>query len=178
MATEDRNGCLHGEKDGKFVSKDKTESKAYDSKDDFSELKKGIETGAKSGALNPNSKEAQKHGKLMYETFRKIKSDVPKIATNTGYSIEQIQKIKNYIFFNDEFDEDFDQAQTWDRLRKGIPIEADFIFIKHELLEIEYRKQGYSYDEAHELTQKKYNYHKAITEYNNAILKKERSNPI
>ena len=42
MATEDRNGCLHGEQDGKFVSKDKTESKAYDSKDNFSELKKRV----------------------------------------------------------------------------------------------------------------------------------------
>ena len=42
MATEDRNGCLHGEKDGKFVAKDKTKSKAYDSKDNFSELKKRV----------------------------------------------------------------------------------------------------------------------------------------
>ncbi len=46
MATEDRNGNLHGEKDGKFISKDKTESKAYDSKDKLGELKK--ESGIRS----------------------------------------------------------------------------------------------------------------------------------
>lgn len=42
MAIEDRNGCLHGEKDGKFVSKNKTEDKTYDSKDNFGELNKRV----------------------------------------------------------------------------------------------------------------------------------------
>ncbi|MBE7089312.1 MAG: hypothetical protein E7362_00740 [Clostridiales bacterium] len=42
MATEDRNGCLHGEDDGKFVAKTDTDKKAYDSKDNFSELKKKV----------------------------------------------------------------------------------------------------------------------------------------
>ena len=42
MATEDRNGCLHGEDDGKFVAKTNTDKKAYDSKDDFGELKKKV----------------------------------------------------------------------------------------------------------------------------------------
>ncbi len=135
-----------------------------------------MESGAKSGALNPNSQEAIKHGKLMYETFRNIKSDVPKIAKNTGIGKEEIERIKNYIFFNKEFDEDYDQAQTWDRLRHGNFIEADLIFLRHELLEIKYREQGLNYDEAHEIAQKEFNYQKAITEHNNAIIKKERNN--
>ena len=42
MAKEDKNGCLHGDKDGKFVSKNKTENKPYDSKDNFGELKKKV----------------------------------------------------------------------------------------------------------------------------------------
>ena len=45
MATEDRNGCLHKDADGKFVSKNKTEDKAYDSKDSFSELIVSNQTG-------------------------------------------------------------------------------------------------------------------------------------
>ena len=41
MATEDRNGCLHGDDDGKFVSKGDN-SKAYNSQDNLGELKKKI----------------------------------------------------------------------------------------------------------------------------------------
>ena len=176
MAIEDKDGRLHGDEDGKFVPKDKVEAKAYDSKDNFSELNKRINSGAKSGALNPNSERAIKHGKMMYQTFRNIKSDIPKIAETTGLSIAEIKKIKDYIFFNSEFDEDFDQAQSWDRLRHGVPVEADIIFIKHEILELSYREKGMDYDSAHALAQKEFNYQKAIKEYNYAIVKEKRNN--
>lgn len=137
-----------------------------------------IHNGAKSGALDSDNKDfdrALKHAELMYETYRNIQSDVPKIAKLTGYSENEIREIKEYVFNNLEFLPDFDQAQTWDRLRKGQPIEADLIFIKHELMEMEYRKQGYSYDEAHEMTQKEYDYEKAIKEYKDGLFRKDRS---
>ena len=147
----------------------------------FEDRTKGIEDrhGAKSGALNPDEEKdyprAKKHAKMMYETYRNIKSDVPKIAQITGCSEKEIIEIKEYVFNNADFFPDYDQAQTWDRLRKGQPVEADFIFIKHELMELEYRKQGYSYEEAHEMTQKVYDYQKAIKEYkNNDIFRKNR----
>lgn len=38
MSIEDKNGCLHSEKNGKFISK----NKPYDSKDNFAELKKKV----------------------------------------------------------------------------------------------------------------------------------------
>lgn len=110
----------------------------------------------------------------MYETYRNIKSDVPNIARITGFTEEEISAIKEYVFNNEEFYPDYDQAQTWDRLRKGEPIEADIIFIKHELMEMEYRKKGYSYEEAHELTEKVHNYDKAIREYKSGLLRKKR----
>ncbi len=163
------------DEDGKFTSKDG--SKEYRQNTGYDEILNGnlVSSGAKSGALNPSSEEAIKHGELMYQTFRNIKSDVPKIAKVTGLSVQEIQKVKNYLFFNSEFNSDYDQAQSWDRLRHGKPIEADLILIKHELLEIEYRNSGMDYNSAHALAQKEYNYHEAITEYNNAIIEKERS---
>lgn len=47
ILAEDRNGCLHGEDDGKFVAKTDTDKKAYDSKDNFGELKKKVENKTK-----------------------------------------------------------------------------------------------------------------------------------
>lgn len=60
MAMEDRNGCLHGDDDGKFVPKDK----AYDSKDDFKELSGKLnKTGIlkKKKSIRSLNKRIQKH---------------------------------------------------------------------------------------------------------------------
>lgn len=137
-----------------------------------------LNSGAKSGALDAYGKDSERayaHAKLMYATYRNSNGDVPKISKLTGYTEEQISEVKFYVFDNPEFEPDYEQAQTWDRLRKGEPIEADIIFLKHELKEIEYRKQGYSYEEAHRLTQKEYNYDKAMKEYNRGKDRKNRS---
>ena len=146
--------------------------------DDLSSSKIELDfgSGAKSGALDSDSERAYKHAELMYKTFRNIKSDVPNIAKATGYSEKEISDIKDYIFNNNEFVPDYDQAQTWDRLRKGHPVEADIVFLQHELMEMEYRKQGYSYDEAHQMTQQVYNYDKAVKEYKGGSNKKKGDN--
>ena len=127
-----------------------------------------ISTGGKSGALNMDDpkdyEKAKAHAKKMYATFRNINSDIVNIAKHTGYTIEEISKIKAHVFCGN-FDEDFDQAQTWDRLRKGIAVEADYIFIKHELEEMRLMEKGMSYTDAHRETEKTYNYAKAIKEY-------------
>lgn len=178
MAIEDKNGCLHGD-NGRFVPKGKTEYRQNTSYEEILSNDNGnkiLNSGGKSGALDPNSEEAEEHAKLLYTMFRNIKTDVPKIAKVTGLKVEEIQKIKDYLFFNDEFDEDFEQAQSWDRLRHGIPEEVDFIFIKHEILELKYRNQGMDYKRAHELTEKVYNYKEAILERRNAINEKKRNN--
>lgn len=50
-----------------------------------------------SGGLNPESEKAQDHAIKMYESIRKRRSDYEMISKNTGFSIEQIQIVKNYI---------------------------------------------------------------------------------
>ncbi len=121
-----------------------------------------------SGALNPESKEADKHAELYYESIRKMKTDVQKIAKNTGYSIGFIQKIKNYLFIDKQdlgdgiikrFDPCFEIAESWERLMIGKDIKPhDLTLLKHEEKERELIKQGYTQDEAHRLTSKIYNY--------------------
>ena len=171
-------------KDGKFAPKGKCESKQdrikeLENKFNSEQESYSISSGAKSGALNPNGKDfkrATKHAELMYETFRNIKTDIPKISKITGIEEKEIEEIKNYLFNNDEFLPEFDQAQSWDRLWKGNPIQADYTFVKHEQVEIALRKQGLSYEEAHNKANEKYNYQKEIGEYYNALFKKKRDN--
>ena len=121
-----------------------------------------------SGALNPESKEANKHAKLYYESIRKMKTDVQNIAKNTGYSIGFIQEIKNYLFIDDQnlgngvqkrFDPSFEIAESWERLIIGKDIKPhDLTLFRHEAKERELIQQGYTQDEAHILTSKIYNY--------------------
>lgn len=143
-------------------------------------------SGAQSGALDSDNKDwvrASKHAAMMYETFRNIKSDVPQIAQVTGLTEEQIQRIKNHLFFNEyelsdgkhRFYPDFNQAQSWDRLRKGIPLEHDLIMLEHELAEESLMANGMGYDEAHINANRTANYQEALKEYKNALVKKKRN---
>ncbi|EJO5346394.1 hypothetical protein NRP93_000438 [Clostridium botulinum] len=58
-------------------------------------------------------------------------------------------------------------AQSWQRLREGKNIqEHDLIMLKHERLEYELMcRYNKKYIEAHRLTEKKYNYARALMEY-------------
>ncbi len=68
-----------------------------------------------------NSNEAEAHAELYYEEIRKMSTDIIKIAKRTGYSIEEIRKVKNYLFMEQHalfngykrFDPSFEIAQTW-----------------------------------------------------------------
>lgn len=51
-----------------------------------------------SGGLNPDSRRARLHANRMYDEIRKRRTDFLNISKNTGFSIEQIQIIKNYLF--------------------------------------------------------------------------------
>lgn len=57
--------------------------------------------------------------------FRKMTTDVKRIAQNTGYSVETIQAIKSFIFLElhdlgegriAHFDVSFEMAESWQRL--------------------------------------------------------------
>lgn len=134
-----------------------------------------IKSGGISGALSPNSKEANKHAKQYYESVRKMKTDVKRISENTGYDKETIQSIKDFIFMNkhdlgdgkyDYFYPSFEMAQSWQRLIDGKNIQPhDLTLIKHEIMERDLMQVGFSQDEAHRLTSKIYNYQKESEEY-------------
>ncbi len=135
-------------------------------------------SGAISGALNPDSERADKHAEQYYESVRKMKNDVKRIAENTGYSEEFIQTIKDFIFNEkhdlgdrvDYFEPDYKMAQTWQRLIDGTNIlPHDITLIKHEEMERELMRQGLSQSEAHEITSRKYNYDKEAREYYDKI---------
>ena len=137
--------------------------------------------GAISGALNPNSEEAIEHADRYYESVRKMTTDAESISQNTGYSIEEIQNIKKYIFFDihdlgdgrtDRFDSDFMMAQSWQRLIDGKDIqEHDFTLLKHELLERKYENQGIPHSKAHTLASNEYNYSEEAEKYHAKINK-------
>jgi hypothetical protein len=123
-----------------------------------------------SGAISRHDFKAQnKHAHAYYEAIRKRTDDVIKIANNTGYSLYDIQRIKNHLFLTkhelggDElefFTPDFDQAVSWQNLCDGVNIrEMDIILLKHELHELKLMQlHGMSYNEAHIRATQKYNY--------------------
>ena len=127
-----------------------------------------MNTGAISGALNPYSKEAEKHAVQYYESVRHMKTDTQKISAATGISRDKIDKIKNHVFITEHdlltehkrFDPSYDMAQSWQRLINGDFNEQDIVLLKHEYAELRYMEKGYSQDEAHILASKKYNYAK------------------
>ena len=89
------------------------------------EFENNLISGGISGAItDPFSDEAIAHAEMYYETIRKSKTDVERIAQNTGMERSTILLIKNYLF-NDEhelmngyhkFDPDFYIAESWRRL--------------------------------------------------------------
>ena len=126
-------------------------------------------TGA-SGAIPRNDFDRlSKHAQLYYEEVRNRSGDVESIAKNTGFSVEDVQKIKEHVFLNyydlDEkeptrFHPDYDMAVSWQRLTDGKSIqEMDIVLLKHELMEYNIMKtEGVKYREAHEITEKVHNY--------------------
>ncbi len=128
-----------------------------------------------SGALNHNSDEAYEHAEKYYEAVRKMKTDVKRISQNTGYSEELIQQIKDFIFIEKHdlgdngirrFYADYKMAQTWQRLIDGKNIqEHDMTLLKHEEMERNLMQQGYSQEEAHNITSETYNYAREAIKY-------------
>lgn len=143
-----------------------------------------ISDGVSGAITDPFSDEAMTHAQIYYETIRKSKTDVEKIAENTGYKKSAILLIKNYLF-NDEhelstgyhkFDPDFYIAESWQRLAfdKDHIKEHDLMLLKHELHEIGLITNGYSQQEAHDLTNNSgLNYQKMCDEYYHILESKQ-----
>lgn len=140
-----------------------------------------LPTGAISGALNdkndPDYIRRCKHAERYYEARRKngIRAFVNKIHQNTGYPKKRLESIYNHVFINEydladghhRFHPSYEMTQSFQRLLEGKNIQAhDILMLKHEHLEFAImHKLGYNYDRAHDLTNTKYNYSKAETEW-------------
>lgn len=139
-----------------------------------------INSGAISGARNPYGKAAQDHAERYYGLVRNMKTDVSQIAKATGFTEEQIQEVKNYIFVDkhdlggtelEMFEPDYMMAESWRRLIAGKPEFHDLTLLQHEIMEADLVKQGYSQDEAHIITSAKYNYDKEASAFYDKIKK-------
>ena len=133
-----------------------------------------------SGARNPYGEKAKVHSEKYYGLVRTMKTDISKIAKSTGFSEKQIQEVKNFIFYEKHdlggnepelFAPDFMMAETWRRLIDGKPEAHDITLIKHEIMECDLMKKGYTQAEAHIITSKKYNYDKEAKMFYDKIKK-------
>ena len=126
------------------------------------------------------SPDAEAHAERYYGLARSMKTDVERIAGNTGYSEDVIRQVKDFIFneIHDlgdslprRFDPSFAMAQSWQRLMNGTPEPHDITMLKHEQVEMELMKKGMSQYDAHIEASKKYNYAKESDEYYAALKK-------
>ena len=137
------------------------------------ELDNEIFAGALAGALNPHSERAEEHAIRYYGLVRSMKTDCKNIAQNTGFREQDIQRIKNHVFYEEHdldgemrrFFPSYFMSQSWQRLIKGRNIEKeDIILLNHEFLESILMAEGLSADEAHNRTQEIYDYTAALKE--------------
>ncbi len=117
----------------------------------------------------------QRHADIFYESVRKRTGDAIRISNNTKWSVEDVEKIRNYIFIDKHklmngekrFDSNYDMAVSWQRLNDGHDIkDYDLVLLEHEYYEMTLVEKGYSQYEAHIEATKKYNYAKGADEYN------------
>lgn len=142
---------------------------------------KGSISGAISGALDPDSSKANEHAERYYESVRKMSSDCKHIAENTGFSEEEIKRVKNFIFLEkhdlggsepERFYPDYDMAQSWQRLIDGKNIQPhDITLLRHELMEDDLMKKGLTQKEAHKQAEHKYHYGEECKNYHAGINK-------
>ena len=132
-------------------------------------------SGARNGSRIKTLETKEKHANMFYEAVRKRTGDSIRISNNTKWSIEDIEKIRKYIFVDkhklgdkeERFDPDYDMAVSWQRLNDGKNIkEHDLILLEHEYYEMELIEKGYSQHDAHIEASKKYNYNEGVNKYN------------
>ena len=122
--------------------------------------------------------EAQELAERLYEQFRK-RDDIETVARNSGFNYEQIQLIKDYVFYEvhrnskDElvrFAATYDMAESWRRLseHKGKNIKPhDILMLHHEALEIAIllTTPNCTQIQAHAMAEQKFNYKQAADAY-------------
>lgn len=81
-----------------------------------------------------------------------------KIVENTGWNVDDINQIKNHVFFDElrldyaveRLAPDYEMAQAWQRLVDGDFYDHDILLLKHEL----YESTLYKINDVAEITQR------------------------
>lgn len=152
-------------------------------------------SGGISGAISdPLSPEALEHATKYYEFIRHRTDDIEKISVNTGYTKEQVLKVKNYLFIEThilftgikQFDPSFEIAETWQRLSDMLEYiqKHDLLLIPHELKEMDFINKGMTQLEAHNKTCLEFDYPRETNRFyadlqhnnNSRLAKKDTSN--
>ena len=132
------------------------------------------------GAItDPLSERARKHAETYYEEIRHMKTDVQRIAKNTGFSEQDINRVKNYLFMESHqladgyrrFDSSFEIASSWQRLMQNKIEPHDITLLSHELLEMSLIESGMEQRTAHNYAENQFNYGKESNEYYDRLKK-------
>jgi len=144
-------------------------------------------TGASGAIPRDDMIKMDEHAARYYEEIRKRTGDIESIAKNTGFSVDDVKKIKEHVFLTEHdlgyteprrFTPDYDIAVSWQRLIDGKNVqEMDIVLLNHELMEYRLMKRGLLYDEAHSITESTYNYKKYTVELDN-LFKQNRKGPV
>lgn len=146
----------------------------------------GYNSGGIKGAYNdqndPGSKKRDAHAERYYAALRNSNKAgfVEAVSKNASVDAETVAKAYKHVFEDKHeldkglayFDPDYYMAESFRRLRTNDHIQPhDIILLRHEAMEYDIMQAnpGMSYDEAHAITAKTYNYKKALIEW----LKKE-----
>lgn len=128
---------------------------------------------------DPDYSKRNAHATQYYSSIRNSdqNSIVKAISGNVDIDSTKVSTAINHLFYTkhdlekgfDYFDEDYDIAESIQRLRDGRNIQPhDLILIQHEALEAEYMSSGMTFDEAHNKAQEQYNYALALRVFRKA----------
>ena len=154
-----------------FKANDLTNS----TKDDI--ISSGAITGAYDNRNDPEGILREAHAKKYYASMRNSDKNaiVSTIAKNAEVDIESVSKMYDHLLINkynlddglSTFDEDYNIAESFRRLREGKDIQShDLLLIKHEALEYDLmNSNGLSYKEAHAIANKSFDYQTALKKW-------------
>ncbi|MDE1485661.1 RHS repeat-associated core domain-containing protein [Xenorhabdus bovienii] len=108
--------------------------------------------------IDPDSLAGWEKAPKFYDKIRADPTDIPTIATNTGWKESHIARIKDHVFFKEHqlrdgigrFDADPGIVNSWERLKRGDHVKSDSDLLRHEYFES--RFEGIfrtDYDTAH-----------------------------
>lgn len=137
------------------------------------------QSGATAGALNdvndPKGIRRTDHAKRFYREVvnRDRAQTIGRISSVCGLSEEVVARGFSHLFLEKHdlaqgykfFDQDYDMAQSIQRILDGRPERHDLLLFAHEELESRYMAAGMPYTEAHEKANETYNYEDALDDW-------------